>query len=128
MSADTAGRRRSSADGHGADGPAPLRDKLGVCQWFHFQDHAAVDLTVELLAELGVRHLRTGISWADYFRDGGPAWYDWQMRQLKEFDVLLSVWHTPPSISEGDACSSPPRRLRDFADFIAAVDPGGSRR
>jgi CDP-paratose 2-epimerase len=34
------------------------------------------------------------------------------------FDVLLSVWHTPPSISRGGACSSPPRRLRDYADFI----------
>jgi CDP-paratose 2-epimerase len=37
---------------------------------------------------------------------------------LAEFEVLLSVWHTPPSLAEGGTCSSPPRRLRDYADFI----------
>jgi CDP-paratose 2-epimerase len=95
-----------------------LHDKLGVCQWFHFEDYAALDRAVEALDELGVRLLRTGVSWADYFRPGGKAWYDHQMKMLAGFDVLLSVWHTPPSISEGGACNAPPRRLRDYADFI----------
>jgi CDP-paratose 2-epimerase len=97
-----------------------LRECLGVCQWFHFKDHEAVERTIPLLRELGVRHLRTGISWADYLRDGGAEWYDWQMTRLAStgVEVLLSVWHTPPSISEGNACNSPPRRLRDYADFI----------
>ena len=100
---------------------SPLRDKLGVCQWFHFEDRESVRRSVRLLRTLGVRHLRTGISWADFLRPGGKRWYDWQMRQLEEFEVLLSVWHTPPSISAGGACNSPPRRLRDFADFIDLV-------
>jgi CDP-paratose 2-epimerase len=102
---------------------ALVRDKLGLCQWFHFADHAAVDRTIECLAELNVKHLRTGISWADYFRPGGQAWYDWQMARLREsgLEVLLSIWHTPPSISEGGTCNSPPRRLRDYADFIDRV-------
>jgi CDP-paratose 2-epimerase len=99
----------------------PLTERLGVCQWFHFHDYASVTRCVELLKELGVRHLRTGISWADYFRPGGKVWYDWQMEALADFDVLLSVWHTPPSLSEGNACNSPPRRLRDYADFIDRV-------
>src|SRR5438067_865990 len=99
----------------------PLRDKLGVCQWFHFEDRDSVLRSVQLLKELNVLHLRTGISWADYFRPGGQEWYDWQMKQLVDFEVLLSIWHTPPSISEGNACNSPPRRLRDFADFIDLV-------
>jgi len=105
-----------------------LCDKLGVCQWFHFEDYAAVERAVELMHELKLRHLRTGISWADFFRPGGKKWYDWQMKQLRDFDVLLSIWHTPPSISEGNACNSPPRRLRDFADFIDAIisEYGGS--
>src|SRR5690349_6693938 len=79
------------------------RHRFGVCQWFHFQDYESVERTVDLLRGLRVRHLRTGVSWADYLRDGGPAWYDWQMRQLARagLEVLLSVWHTPPSISEG---------------------------
>jgi CDP-paratose 2-epimerase len=98
----------------------PLREKIGVCQWFHFQDHRAVERTVELMHEVGAKHLRTGVSWADYVRPGGAEWYDWQMARLREggLEVLLSVWHTPPSIAEADACAAPPRRLRDYADFI----------
>jgi CDP-paratose 2-epimerase len=100
---------------------APLRDKLGICQWFHFEDDATLGRAVQLLRELGVRHLRTGISWADYVRPGGKAWYDRQMAALAEFEVLLSIWHVPPSVSEAGTCNSPPRRLRDFADFIDQV-------
>src|SRR3954451_10646069 len=82
-----------------------LRDKLGVCQWFHFEDYPSVERSIELMSELNLRHLRTGISWADYYRDGGKAWYDWQMKSLADarIEVLLSIWHTPPSISEGNA-------------------------
>jgi CDP-paratose 2-epimerase len=94
-----------------------------LCQWFHYGDYAAVDRAIELMADLGARHLRTGISWADYLRDGGKAWYDWQMQRLagSGLEVLVSVWHTPPSISEAGTCNSPPRRLRDYADFIDRV-------
>lgn len=99
----------------------PLREKLGICQWFHFQDYANLDRTVETLHELNVKHLRTGISWADYFRPGGKEWYDRQMEALRGFEVLLSVWHTPPSIAEGGVCNGPPLRLRDYADFIDRI-------
>jgi CDP-paratose 2-epimerase len=97
------------------------RDKLGVCQWFHYEAFADLEHAVELLQELGIRHLRTGISWADFHRPRGKAWYDHQMAALEEFDVLLSVWHTPPSIAVGEECASPPRRLEDYADFIGQV-------
>ncbi|HEY0009129.1 MAG TPA: hypothetical protein VGB55_10435 [Tepidisphaeraceae bacterium] len=98
----------------------PLREKIGLCQWFHYEDHVAVQRTIELLGELGVKHFRTGVSWADYVRPGGKKWYDWQMRELASsgIEVLLSVWHTPPSISTANACNAPPRRLRDYADFV----------
>lgn len=43
---------------------------LGICQWFHFEDHR-LDAAVAWLKRLGVRHLRTGLSWADSFR---PPW------------------------------------------------------
>lgn len=102
-----------------ADRAQPLlRDRVGLCQWFHYEDYRTLEMAAGLLRELGVRHLRTGVSWADYLRPGGPQWYDAMFRALAGFDVLLSVWHTPPSISEGGCCSSPPRRLRDYADFI----------
>lgn len=98
-----------------------LRDKLGVCQWFHYEAYADLDRARELLTELGVRHVRTGVSWADFHRPRGSAWYAHQMRTLADFEVLLSVWHTPPSIAAGGVCASPPRRLQDYADFIAQL-------
>ena len=103
-----------------------VRDRFGVCQWFHFHDHALVEVSLDVLALLGVRHLRTGLSWADYHRPGGVGWYDFQMERLAaaELDVLLSIWHTPPSISmdpERGSASVPPARTRDYADFIDTV-------
>lgn len=99
----------------------PTSDKLGICQWFHFDAHDDLSRGIELLRSLGVRHLRTGVSWADYHRPEGKQWYRRQMRALEEFDVLLSVWHTPPSIASGGTCASPPRRLADYADFVAEL-------
>lgn len=99
-----------------------IRDKLGICQWFHYQDYETVKRAVVLLKELNCRHLRTGISWADFHRSHGPRWYRWMLDQLADFEILLSVWHTPPSIAEGFECSGPPRRLEDFADFLMQVE------
>lgn len=106
--------------------PPTLRDRFGICQWFHHEDHLLLERTLEGLEILGVRHLRTGISWADYHRPGGVEWYDHQMAVLKEADVevLLSVWHTPPSISlepELGFSGVPPREPKDFADFVDVV-------
>ena len=98
-----------------------LRNRFGICQWFHYQDDDTLRRAVKLLRELGIKHLRTGISWADYHRDGGPDWYDKMFSQLEEFEILLSVWHTPPSLTSDGKCSSPPRRLLDYADFIDLV-------
>lgn len=110
-----------SASSPGDEGRGGLRSRIGVCQWFHYQAYADVERAVEQLHALGVRHLRTGISWADFHRPAGKQWYDWQMAQLRDFEVLVSVWHTPPSIAAGGTCASPPRRLADYADFIAQV-------
>jgi len=100
-----------------------MLSRIGVCQWFHFDAHDDLERSIELLDDLGVRHLRTGISWADFHRPGGRRWYDHQMARLRDagLEVLLSVWHTPPSISEGGHCASPPRDLKAFADFIDQV-------
>ncbi|HZW11387.1 MAG TPA: hypothetical protein VFF69_15895 [Phycisphaerales bacterium] len=100
---------------------APNAPDLGVCQWFHFQDADTLERCVRLMHDLGVRHLRTGISWADFVRPAGQDWYDRQMETLAQFDVLLSVWHTPPSLGEAPSCAAPPRRLKDYADFIDLV-------
>ena len=58
-------------DGHSLG--KPLAERFGVCQWFHYEDYASVELAIELFAELGLRHLRTGISWADFYRPNGAG-------------------------------------------------------
>ena len=95
-----------------------LNDRFGICQWFHFEDHQTLRRSVDMLHELGVKHLRTGVSWADYHRPGGREWYDELFAELADFEILLSVWHTPPSLTEDGRCTSPPHRLLDYADFI----------
>lgn len=40
--------------------------EIGICQWFDYEDRAEVDRRVVLLDEAGIRHLRTGVSWADW--------------------------------------------------------------
>jgi CDP-paratose 2-epimerase len=100
-----------------------LREKIGLVQWFHYGAYEDLIAAVDVLQGLGVKHLRTNLSWADFVRPGGKAWYDWQMETLHAagFHILLSVWHVPPSYSVGNACNTPPRRLRDYADFIDQV-------
>ena len=41
--------------------------------------------------ELGVKHLRTGLSWADSLRPDAERWFDRQMRALRDFDVTRDV-------------------------------------
>lgn len=58
--------------------------ELGICQWFHFEDHR-LDEAVGWLRKLGVKYLRTGLSWADSFRPNALEWFDRQMKALEEF-------------------------------------------
>lgn len=63
-------------------------------QWFHFEDHR-LDDAVRWLRDLGVTHLRTGLSWADSFRPDALKWFDRQMRALEPFAVTLTFCFTP---------------------------------
>jgi beta-xylosidase len=91
---------------------------LGVCQWFHFED-PRLDCAIEWLRRFGVRYLRTGISWADWFRPGAEKWFDHQMRALEEFQVTMTLCFTPEHLGESKHHTSPPKYPNDFADFAA---------
>ncbi|HEY5959020.1 MAG TPA: beta-xylosidase [Polyangiaceae bacterium] len=93
---------------------------LGICQWFHFEDQR-LELGVKWLKELGVRHLRTGLSWADAHRPNAQRWFDRQMRALEEFQVTLTYCFTPPSRGVREHYASPPLEPQEFADFCAAM-------
>lgn len=91
---------------------------LGVCQWFHFEDHR-LEAAVRWLTDLGVRHLRTGLSWADSLRPGAQQWFDRQMQALDSFEVTLTFCFTPESEGIRPHHTSPPKDVERFADFCA---------
>ena len=93
---------------------------LGICQWFHFEDHR-LQSAVEWLRRLNVKYLRTGISWADWFRPDSQDWFDRQMQALAEFTTTVTLCFTPEHLGHSPHYSSPPRRAQDFADFAAWV-------
>jgi beta-xylosidase len=92
---------------------------LGICQWFHFEDHR-LDSAVRWLKDLGVQHVRTGLSWADSLRPGAEAWFDRQMLALEAFDVTLTFCFTPEAEGLRPHHTSPPKDANVFADFCAA--------
>jgi beta-xylosidase len=93
---------------------------LGVCQWFHFEDHR-LDDGVAWLKRLGVKKLRTGLSWADSFRPNALEWFDRQMKALEPFDVTVTYCFTPEHKGVKPHHTSPPARAEEFADFCAEM-------
>jgi beta-xylosidase len=91
---------------------------LGICQWFHFEDHR-LDPAVEWLKRLKVRYLRTGLSWADSFRPNAIEWFDRQMNALESFETTLTLCFTPEHLGIAPHYTSPPKNPQDFADFAA---------
>jgi beta-xylosidase len=93
---------------------------IGLCQWFHFADHR-LDDAARWMRRLGVRHLRTGLSWADSFRPGALDWFDRQMESLAEFDVTLTFCFTPEHRGVAPHHTSPPLEPEEFAEFCARM-------
>jgi beta-xylosidase len=94
--------------------------RLGMCQWFHFDD-PRLDEAVAWLRRLGVRRLRTGISWGDWHRPDALHWFDRQMAAIAEFDTTVTLCFTPPSRGRRPCHTSPPLVLDEFAEFAAQV-------
>ena len=94
--------------------------EFGVCQWFHFED-PRLESAVCWLRKLGVRRLRTGLSWADWLRPDAEAWFDRQMKALEPFDVTLTFCFTPESAGVRPHHTSPPTDVNAFAEFCATM-------
>lgn len=93
---------------------------MGLCQWFHFEDHR-LDDAVGWMRRLGVQHLRTGLSWADSFRPNALDWFDRQMDALAEFQVAVTFCFTPEHRGLEPHHTSPPLDVNEFADFCAQM-------
>jgi beta-xylosidase len=95
---------------------ADYTPELGICQWFHFDDHR-LDDAVRWMKQLGVRYLRTGLSWADSFRPDSDVWFDRQMRALEDFDITVTFCFTPEHRGLQPHHTSPPLVEEEFAEF-----------
>ena len=94
--------------------------ELGICQWFHFEDHR-LDEAVGRLKDLGVKYVRTGLSWADSFRPNALDWFDRQMEALQDFDLTVTFCFTPEHLGEQPHHTSAPKDLETFATFCAQM-------
>lgn len=94
--------------------------ELGICQWFHFEDHR-LENAVCRLKKLGVKYLRTGLSWSDSLRPDSERWFDRQMKALEEFKVTLTLCFTPNNLGIAPHYTSPPKNPQEFADFCARM-------
>jgi beta-xylosidase len=99
---------------------AELTPELGVCQWFHYEDHR-LDDAVRWMRQLGVRRVRTGLAWSDYARPGREAWFDRQMKALERFDVTVTFCFTPEDKGLAPHHTSPPRHPEEFAAFCGEM-------
>src|SRR5205807_613424 len=75
----------------------------------------------EEVRDLGVRHLRTGLSWADSFRPNAEAWFDRQMKALEPFDTTITYCFTPEHCGVAANHTSPPKDIAEFAEFCARM-------
>jgi beta-xylosidase len=99
---------------------AQCTPNIGLCQWFHFEDHR-LEEAVRWMKRLGVRYLRTGLSWADSFRPNALDWFDRQMDALDDFDVTVTFCFTPEHRGIAPHHTSAPLDPREFADFCGSM-------
>lgn len=93
---------------------------LGICQWFHFEDHR-LDDAVQWLHRLGVTHVRTGLSWSDSMRPNALRWFDRMMLRLDKFMLTVTFCFTPECAGLRPHHTSPPRCPEEYAQFCAAM-------
>ncbi|MEX2572021.1 MAG: beta-xylosidase [Gemmatimonadota bacterium] len=94
---------------------------LGICQWFHYRDERTLELAVRWFERLGVRQIRTGLSWAESHQPGAQEWFDTLMSALAPFDVCATLCFTPPSRGVRECHTSPPVDPGEFGYFAGQM-------
>jgi len=94
--------------------------EMGICQWFHFEDHR-LHPAIKTLKDIGVKKLRTGLSWADWLRPDAEKWFDHVMTSLEDFDLTVTFCFTPEAKGIQPHHTSPPQHIEEFADFCVEM-------
>lgn len=95
--------------------------EMGLCQWIEYEDQDMVDMVCSWLPRLGVKTLRTGISWADWHRPDSVRWFDRMMAALSQFQLTVTLCFTPPSRGIVPSHTSPPQDAGEYAYFCWEV-------
>jgi CDP-paratose 2-epimerase len=114
------GRRIRPAERYSPLLPEPPADKaIGVVEWFRPGEYERVERVLVDCRMLGVKALRTAVSWADWHTPVGGEWYTWLLPRLAaELDLLPCFLYTPPSLGVEPKTSAPPRDPQAYADFL----------
>lgn len=94
--------------------------ELGICQWFHFADHR-LDEAAAWFRRLGVKYVRTGLSWSDTCRPDYERWFDRIVKTLEPFELTITFCFTPECEGIQPHHTSAPRVLENYADFCARM-------
>ncbi len=86
--------------------------RVGLVRDFTPGDHASVEAALADLKVLGVRELRTRVSWAHAATPEGASWHRWLMQRLSHDVCVL------PCLVGGGRESAPPREPRAYGDFV----------
>ena len=76
---------------------------------------------MEWLQRLGVKYLRTGLSWADWLRPDAEKWFDRVMKALEPFELTVTFCFTPEAKGIQPHHTSPPKDNKEFADFCVEM-------
>ena len=92
---------------------------IGLVEWFRLGEYGRVEHVLADLRRLGVKNLRTAVSWADWYTPKGKEWYGWLLPRLAdEVNILPCFLYTPPSLGVVPKTAAPPRKPKAFADFL----------
>ena len=98
---------------------SPAQKTAGVVEWFRVGEYERVARVLADLKAVGVKNLRTSVSWADWCSREGQEWYAWLFPRLAaEVTLLPCFLYTPPSLGVVSKTSSPPREPKAYADFL----------
>jgi CDP-paratose 2-epimerase len=97
----------------------PRRTSPGIVEWFRPGEYERVETVLADLRALGIKELRTGICWADWYTSEGDGWYAWRLGRLaQDVNILPCFIYTPAPLGIVPKFSSPPRTAKAYADFI----------
>ena len=92
---------------------------IGLVEWFRPGECDRVERVLADCRVLGVKTLRSVVSWADWHTRAGQAWYSWLLPRLAaEIDLLPCFLYTPPSLGVEPKTAAPPRHPQAYADFL----------